>query len=1007
MAWRRAANGLRWFVPPNHPPCPWRRARSGTLRTPAHHFDSFKFHCYAPYAFRLFRKQFGIDSADFLVSLCDQPLRRLSNPGASGSLFFLSQDDQYIIKTVDKHEAKFLARLLPGYYMNLVQNKRTLLPKFYGLFEYKGSLGKRRIRVIVMNNILPTRYDYYQRFDLKGSTWKRAASRKELQKKRPCQKDLDWKRLHRDGIRLEPGTYANLADTIQRDSAVLESFKIMDYSILVGIHRVDRDEDLGPGRGPAQPVVAPPMAVDLKRSSGYTRPRSASFSSRPRSGHSASPGGQLISEMKRRELGLVNTYPSAIWGKVKEEAPDGSDRDVEVVIFCGIIDILQSFVLKKQLEHRWKMLTKDGDACSVHRPGFYKVRFDTFLMQEVFKASEAPDALVTNEQTAAAVDLEDPELVKQRTEKAVPSPYFPQAIPDAEQPKPEPRSTRHRRSNSGGWVSGVGVGASASVDRQESVGLLDGDDEDATVGPSPQVSLPPSPMRSGQRSPAMTKPISQDTIVEEQRSGVAASDVAASLSLLKAAPPKVGWVVGVAELAGESSTDVEESLPPLPAFVELDRNKSEMSLQSVDESRSVTGILSRKATAVSLPVSVHEGEAAEPGGAALTSRNTTAEKMNAFDEAFDAAFVDASPASARPSAAGVSLFSASPPSGPASAEQDADGYLRIGSEPSSGQTSPDVPVVAAAAGTAAAAAAASAPPATGASAARAGGPPAEAAAGAMVGVVASAQPSSALPSSALPSLPTPSLVPVPVVVETVPRPNFANNDVILDAIAAVKASADEAAALATAHVGAPPNVTVSEVLSQVEPTTISVSRAAGGNAETTAVPAAPPAVEEQQQPAVSDAEAVRITKLKIEAARARRAAAKSSPGVRRKLPQAGVSPGTRRKLPQQPGAAASGRSSAGSVLKPAASDAPPAASTPAATAAPTLAPKSAPATAPKPNAPPHTAPKPAPKPGAAVSATAEPASGAHDASSLLQATDAELDEFMMLEAATASPEKAP
>ena len=43
-----------------------------------------------------------------------EPLKDLSNPGASGSLFFLTDDDEFIIKTVDHKEAKFLQKLLPG-----------------------------------------------------------------------------------------------------------------------------------------------------------------------------------------------------------------------------------------------------------------------------------------------------------------------------------------------------------------------------------------------------------------------------------------------------------------------------------------------------------------------------------------------------------------------------------------------------------------------------------------------------------------------------------------------------------------------------------------------------------------------------------------------------------------------------------------------------------------------------------------------------------------------------
>lgn len=51
------------------------------------------------------------------MSLCNEPLRELSNPGSSGSLFFVSNDDQFIIKTVAKGESAFLRKLLPGYYM--------------------------------------------------------------------------------------------------------------------------------------------------------------------------------------------------------------------------------------------------------------------------------------------------------------------------------------------------------------------------------------------------------------------------------------------------------------------------------------------------------------------------------------------------------------------------------------------------------------------------------------------------------------------------------------------------------------------------------------------------------------------------------------------------------------------------------------------------------------------------------------------------------------------------
>lgn len=53
----------------------------------------------------------------FQLSLCDAPLTELSNPGAGGSIFYISLDDEFIIKTAQHKEANFLQKLLPGYYM--------------------------------------------------------------------------------------------------------------------------------------------------------------------------------------------------------------------------------------------------------------------------------------------------------------------------------------------------------------------------------------------------------------------------------------------------------------------------------------------------------------------------------------------------------------------------------------------------------------------------------------------------------------------------------------------------------------------------------------------------------------------------------------------------------------------------------------------------------------------------------------------------------------------------
>lgn len=57
--------------------------------------------------FRTLRKLFKVDPADYMISLCgNDALRELSSPGKSGSFFYLTNDDRYMIKTVKKAEVK-------------------------------------------------------------------------------------------------------------------------------------------------------------------------------------------------------------------------------------------------------------------------------------------------------------------------------------------------------------------------------------------------------------------------------------------------------------------------------------------------------------------------------------------------------------------------------------------------------------------------------------------------------------------------------------------------------------------------------------------------------------------------------------------------------------------------------------------------------------------------------------------------------------------------------------
>jgi len=361
----------------------------GSQVTPAHHYSEFRYKTYAPIAFRYFRDLFGIQPDDFLLSLCNESLRELSNPGASGSIFYLSADDEFIIKTVQHKEGEFLMKLLLGYYMNLNQNPRTLLPKFFGLYCYQ--CNSKNVRMVVMNNILPSSVKLHEKYDLKGSTFKRKASKSERTKSVPTHKDLDFMEIHPEGILLEADTYTALIKTIQRDCRVLESFKIMDYSLLVGIHNLDlaaREEaERRRNNSACDEESGDENGATAGTSSGVTTANCQPLLVRSRS-------------VNRQKLVAHSTALESIQAESEpideeDDVPPGGipARNVKgerLLLFLGIIDILQSYRLVKKLEHTLKAMIHDGDTVSVHRPGFYSQRFQDFMAEKVFKRVQSP-----------------------------------------------------------------------------------------------------------------------------------------------------------------------------------------------------------------------------------------------------------------------------------------------------------------------------------------------------------------------------------------------------------------------------------------------------------------------------------------------------------------------------------------------------------------------------------------------------------------------------------------
>jgi hypothetical protein len=89
--------------------------KAGTALTPPHDYNDFKLKVYAPYGFRYLRRKFNVNELDFMNAIGETDLIEISNPGASGSVFYKTSNDKYILKTVQYQECEFLKTLLAGY----------------------------------------------------------------------------------------------------------------------------------------------------------------------------------------------------------------------------------------------------------------------------------------------------------------------------------------------------------------------------------------------------------------------------------------------------------------------------------------------------------------------------------------------------------------------------------------------------------------------------------------------------------------------------------------------------------------------------------------------------------------------------------------------------------------------------------------------------------------------------------------------------------------------------
>ena len=379
---------------------------------------------------KLYRDSFRIKNA---VEIDSTRMLEKFTEGKSGQFFYFTRDLRYIIKTVTEDEEKFLQKIAYKYYNHMRLHPNSLIVRFFGLHKVRLAPEQRFISVVVMENMFYNSNQpckIHERYDLKGST----VGRRSLKGGRVrgtykgTMKDLD---LGDQRIVIGPESKEALMDQLRADVEFLCECKIMDYSMLLGIHHhspVGDDSTLSPlehsvrGEGgdfvdvdfePKRTMTMSVKAeihdsigsktesVGMEEGPSFRRnlrsPRRSDakpFALEATDEWESSLNEETYTPWFRQDYGGLRSFsplhplyldelqirgPSLALDQVQEGNPVAT-------YYFGIIDILQQYTLQKKMEHfaKTRILCQDKHGISCVNEKEYGQRFLDF-MDKIFE----------------------------------------------------------------------------------------------------------------------------------------------------------------------------------------------------------------------------------------------------------------------------------------------------------------------------------------------------------------------------------------------------------------------------------------------------------------------------------------------------------------------------------------------------------------------------------------------------------------------------------------------
>ena len=330
---------------------------------------------FAGIIFNNIRLYLGFDKDDFISSISPQDFitelmisnqtifEELCSTGKSGSLFYYTRDGKFIVKTIKKDEYKFIKQILPDYFSHLKTYPLSLLPKFLGCYVLTRKVKKKRDKIyfIVMLNVFATSKHIHIRYDLKGSR----VGRRVLTGKRDAEimakgdlalKDLDLEKRKEKMYIGEKNDI--LLKQIKNDADFLCKIEANDYSLLLGIHYINKEKKSNNN----QLNVTNNVQNKTNIEDSFLKESTLSDKS--------------CDSRQEKLKALIDFEDGGIISETGNE-----------VYFVGIIDILTKFGFKKKCEHFIKMLRYCSNNMSCTPPQMYRDRFVNYMNKVIVKSS--------------------------------------------------------------------------------------------------------------------------------------------------------------------------------------------------------------------------------------------------------------------------------------------------------------------------------------------------------------------------------------------------------------------------------------------------------------------------------------------------------------------------------------------------------------------------------------------------------------------------------------------